>query len=619
MYLSLAGIGFYYLGREFGWNKYTALLVAVAYEFSGPLVDSMQFTTIISSAAYIPFVFLYFRRLLHHRQPLSNSLRCSLCLFLLFTGGYPAIIIITFYLLVAFFLFSFFTAPEKTPFLQRIWLPATVMIAVFFLLALPAIVSFLAHLPFIDRGKHQQLAFVLENSMPPACMFSLVSPFSTTAAASIFNTDPLMRNVYIGIIPLLFFVYACLNKTLLAKRQIRFFLITAFVLFGMAWGSHFFLRQLAYYVLPLMDTFRHPALFRLFGVIFLLLIAGTGLNEWYEKGLHSRLLKRIILVFAVATCLVAVAAVVFEAPDFPPVLSGLAPLKNLLSQLGFGQRLLLQLPLIFITTSIFLWIAYRAKRVSFLLALCVADLFFATQVNMPVTVIGATRFGEMVRLLDRNPILFPLPGNSSIEQNSLQSLDSSKTIGSTLTYRKRIGRNDYFITPGNLSLQDQFYESGIKAPVFKNRLLYFADTIVQQVAPADTNKLASRPFAIVPGNAGPVNGAAHPGDTIAIASLSANSLAADVQTAEPRLLVFLQNNYPGWKAYIDGRETAVMKTNISFMALTVPPGKHRVLFRYLPTQVLIAWYMSLLTMLCMGSLFIGGLTYRRIFPHHHNQ
>ena len=64
LYLSLAGIGFYYLGKEFGWNKYVALLVAIAYEFSGPLIDSMQFTTIISSAAYIPFIFLYFRRLL---------------------------------------------------------------------------------------------------------------------------------------------------------------------------------------------------------------------------------------------------------------------------------------------------------------------------------------------------------------------------------------------------------------------------------------------------------------------------------------------------------------------------------------------------------------------------
>ncbi|MEP7108435.1 MAG: hypothetical protein ABI760_10645 [Ferruginibacter sp.] len=58
-YLALGGIGFYYLCREHGWNKYAAFITGFAYEFSGPVIDSMQFTTCISSACYIPFVFLF--------------------------------------------------------------------------------------------------------------------------------------------------------------------------------------------------------------------------------------------------------------------------------------------------------------------------------------------------------------------------------------------------------------------------------------------------------------------------------------------------------------------------------------------------------------------------------
>ena len=38
LYLSVARIGFYYLGRAYGWNKYTAFTIAIAYEFSGPIM-----------------------------------------------------------------------------------------------------------------------------------------------------------------------------------------------------------------------------------------------------------------------------------------------------------------------------------------------------------------------------------------------------------------------------------------------------------------------------------------------------------------------------------------------------------------------------------------------------
>src|SRR4051794_35493990 len=48
VYLALAGIGFYFLARDYGWSKYIALLIGVGYEFSGPIIDSLQFTVCIS-------------------------------------------------------------------------------------------------------------------------------------------------------------------------------------------------------------------------------------------------------------------------------------------------------------------------------------------------------------------------------------------------------------------------------------------------------------------------------------------------------------------------------------------------------------------------------------------
>ena len=115
--------------------------------------------------------------------------------------------IITVYLLIAFLLYAYFSSTGKKDLLKKLMLPCALLTGVFMLLSLPAIISFANHLQFIDRGKILGLNFVLENSMPPSCMFSLISPFSTTATNSFFDTNLLMRNVYLGMLPLVFLIY----------------------------------------------------------------------------------------------------------------------------------------------------------------------------------------------------------------------------------------------------------------------------------------------------------------------------------------------------------------------------------------------------------------------------
>jgi uncharacterized membrane protein YfhO len=47
------------------------------------------------------------------------------------------------------------------------------------------------------------------------------------------------------------------------------------------------------------------------------------------------------------------------------------------------------------------------------------------------------------------------------------------------------------------------------------------------------------------------------------------------------LVFFSEVYYPvSWKAYIDGKETPIIKTNFAFRGLIVPKGQHTVEFRY---------------------------------------
>jgi hypothetical protein len=78
--------------------------------------------------------------------------------------------------------------------------------------------------------------------------------------------------------------------------------------------------------------------------------------------------------------------------------------------------------------------------------------------------------------------------------------------------------------------------------------------------------------------------------------------------------LFLGDTYmpAGWKAYIDGDETAIYRTNHNFRGIVVPDGKHKVEFIYLPESFVITSYVSLgLSSVTIILLIAGFVMMRR--------
>jgi len=71
--------------------------------------------------------------------------------------------------------------------------------------------------------------------------------------------------------------------------------------------------------------------------------------------------------------------------------------------------------------------------------------------------------------------------------------------------------------------------------------------------------------------------------------------------------LFLGDTYlpTGWKAYIDGDQVKIFRTNHGFMGIVVPTGEHKVDFKYAPTS----FYISKYTALILSSLVIAGLLF----------
>ena len=62
------------------------------------------------------------------------------------------------------------------------------------------------------------------------------------------------------------------------------------------------------------------------------------------------------------------------------------------------------------------------------------------------------------------------------------------------------------------------------------------------------------------------------------------------------ILVLADSFYPGWRVYVDGKEAKILRANLFFRAVSLPPGKHRVEFRYKPVSFTIGLVISMLTL-----------------------
>jgi uncharacterized membrane protein YfhO len=55
---------------------------------------------------------------------------------------------------------------------------------------------------------------------------------------------------------------------------------------------------------------------------------------------------------------------------------------------------------------------------------------------------------------------------------------------------------------------------------------------------------------------------------------------AEVEAAEPSLIVVAQTYYHNWRAEIDGHPTPLLRANVAFQAVQVPAGSHKIHLAY---------------------------------------
>ena len=90
---------------------------------------------------------------------------------------------------------------------------------------------------------------------------------------------------------------------------------------------------------------------------------------------------------------------------------------------------------------------------------------------------------------------------------------------------------------------------------------------------------------------------------VRVLSYENNRIVLEVDTPEAAFLFMSESYYPGWEAYVDGREEEMLRANYVFRAVPVGPGSHRIELVCEPVSFKVGLTLSLLTILLLGGVW----------------
>ena len=83
-----------------------------------------------------------------------------------------------------------------------------------------------------------------------------------------------------------------------------------------------------------------------------------------------------------------------------------------------------------------------------------------------------------------------------------------------------------------------------------------------------------------------------------------NEINIDVNADTDKFLFLSDTYYPGWKAYVDDKETRIYRANYAFRTVAIPSGIHRVKFLYDPMSFKVGYVLTLISLVSLVILLL---------------
>ena len=589
-YVIIAGISFYYLLKQFKADNNILLAISLAYMFSGFTIGNAQHLAFVSGYALVPFLLAAYLQFLRKINKI-NFVRLALAVYLMVFCSYPAIAIISGYLLLVFLVFYVIANRKNKIYLRQIFAGHLILLAITVLFSAVLFVAYFQAQPFLDRYTGLSIDLAQKHAFTFQSFISFLFPMATGVETDFFATDNSMSNAYFGLFSLVLLTFCLLSK----KKNSESYLFLFFGIFSLlaALGKQFFLREFLYHYFPLLNMFQYPALFRAFAIFGFLAFTGINFNPSEIIPQKRKLLAVVSFVFIVLIVVFIVMAIsrvnefiYFHNFSFNQKLQQATRSENIIFQ-GIFQLSLLLFFLIFTLKT-----KNAKKYPGIILFLFLIDLASATQFNIRYTVINNDNPLEFAAYLKNSPKGFPVPDLRPMEENSDKNASNKFVWMNNNVFPKRATFDGKvaFKLNGYTLLDDNF--PALLDSIKTNPLVYFS----ADVRNANTVENFTSETVFLPENnldgITAKNSNLKQSDFLQIVDFKPSEINIQTSAENARLLVFQQNYFKGWKVYIDGVEHNLQLANFTHLAVFVPAGEHVVTFRYKNQLVIILFVFS---------------------------
>lgn len=606
-YWWLGGFGMLWLARHYGASPAGAFVAGISYALSGFFLAHAEHTSFIVVAACFPWILWCAERAVS-RNSLGDALLAGTALGFCSYGGYPGLVLfaclsVAVWLTLRFLPASGMPGDDPRPFSTRLrWVVVTlaVMAVVYLAVWSPSLHAFLVEgRGYTDRVDPLPMARATGNEpFTWTAALSLFFPYVTFTGRGWMGCDISMSNAYLGMLTLPLAIYWLWRQ---GWRRCWWIVGFAVFMFVVSLGGQYGLRTLVYYLYPPTRYMQFNAPFRLFWILPLCLAAGLGFSRLLNYPGECRAALRSLLGWGVAVGGAAVAIGVVSAangsPVAPEALRLFAPGTAILA-LGIAL----------------LWHWVRREEggrdnryLPLLLALVIgADMALHLYNNSgtvwnPQTITKQVEQDHQRSTRVDGPPPPRIPGLPFGYFNAQQVVKVPLVRG--YVTMKSAGFDEVLAQSRFsevLSGPYRFWLSpGIEAmPPEDQALAVLAQIGADQPVPLYLDHLARGHASarVIPGAFGRVE----------IRRYAPELIEMDVYVpgTSGAFLASTERYAAGWQAFVDGTPQLAQKVNLYFRGVAVPPGEHRVVWRYRPARwVPLVWvsYLSL-----AGAAVAGG-------------
>lgn len=626
LHVYLGGIFMFLFMKKLLNHKFSAFFCSLVYIMLPQIVYRSVQPIVLESMIWLPALFLITIYLVEERSWLFALLGGIIVAINLFTG-FPHFALMGFSL-VSFYIFSYvvkdFFVKKDIKSASALTLKSISMFVIGVGLFAVQLLPTVEFTEIATRAVGWNYNLATDVSFLPLRLINLlipkffgnVSPLSNDFWARMPYYTSWEMAIYFGILPLIFAVYGLLRNR---DFQVKFFAVAAIFSLWLALGRYGGLYYFVY-LTPVFNKFRCPARFAYIFNFSMIVLAGYGIKDLLTKKINKELTKRIMITFLLISFIVFLFIVgIFKGAVGNPRIFNIARKYSLISLIiivisafsVFKFQELKKLPYLPVLLSIFVFIDLFFAGFGVFEGPKKPEYFFAKT--------DAVRFftkekGEYYRVNTRIKnmgIVFPRSLGCVHNFYTLQGLMPLRL----LDYTDLVGEldNDVRLDLYNVKYSVAFRADGSPTLFERESYLPRARLFYNYLVEKDKEKvfklLNSDEFDyknIIILNEKPLlnNGEPVAEGYARITEYKENSISLEVNSKQAAILFLSEHSYPGWTAYVDGREEKIIKAFEAFRAIVVPAGFHEVKFVFRPIPFIIGRNISVITLLLTSILLV---------------